>query len=167
MNTIKKEEKVRKGNEAEYHFKKWLDKHKIPYLYIQQDTETFSSAFKSLFSAKRPDFMILVPNFGFMFVDVKYRKINPEYKSYPLDSKETKVYSSLQRRFNLQIWYAISNEELGYNTWLWIPVAKVLESGITEKISSKSRMDFLPIPSKDFIQIADSDSLDRLLSKCF
>lgn len=85
-----KEKNILKGREAEFNFRKWLDKHNIPYLYIQQDTETFSLAFKKLFLGKRPDFMILVPNFGLMFVDVKYRKINPEYKSYPLDSEETK-----------------------------------------------------------------------------
>jgi len=38
-------ENVIKGREAERKFKKWLDDHYIPYLYIHQDTDTFSSAF--------------------------------------------------------------------------------------------------------------------------
>ena len=33
------------GEIAELRFKEWLDKHKIPYLYIQQDSDTFSQAF--------------------------------------------------------------------------------------------------------------------------
>ena len=40
------EERKRKSNEAEQKFKEWLDKHNIPYMYIQQDTGTFSSVFK-------------------------------------------------------------------------------------------------------------------------
>jgi len=156
-----------KGGEVENKFRLWLDKHKIPYFYIKQDIDSFSYAFKNSFSGKRPDFMILIPNFGFIFVDVKYKKINQEYKNYPIDSKETQIYSSLQRKFNLHIWYVLSNEDFDFKTWLWIPVSKVLESGITEHISSKSGMDFFPVPADEFIQIADDDSLDRLFSKLY
>ena len=161
------EELRKKGIEAEQKFKDWLDKHNIPYLYIQQDTETLSYAFKKYFQGKRPDFLILIPNFGFIFVDVKYKKMNLEYKSYPIDSEETKKYSSLQRKFNLHIWFVLSNETFDYKTWLWIPVSKVMESGIPKFLSSKSKMDFFAVPSGEFIQIASDDSLDRLLSKCF
>src|SRR3990167_11534446 len=94
------EESVKKGDEAEFEFKKWLDKHHIPYFYIKQDSDSFSKSLDDLFSGKRPDFMILIPNFGFIFVDVKNRKLHPDYKTYPLDSYETKKYSSVQRRFN-------------------------------------------------------------------
>ncbi|MFA5173657.1 MAG: hypothetical protein WC438_00560 [Candidatus Pacearchaeota archaeon] len=153
-----------KGKEAEIKFKEWLDKHKIPYLYIQQDKETFASAFKD-FSGKRPDFMILIPNFGFIFVDIKYKKLNQEFKTYPIDFEETEKYSFLQRKFNLHVWFVISNEDFDYKTWLWIPVSKVLESGIKECKSSVSGKDFFPIPTNKFIQMANDDSLERLFSK--
>ncbi len=156
---------IEKGKEAESRFRQWLDKHKIPYFYIKQDIDSFSSAFKNSFSGKRPDFMILIPNFGLIFVDIKYKKINPEYKTYPIDKEEATKYSSLQRMFNLHIWYVLSNEESDYKTWLWIPISKVLELGIPKHISNKSGMDFFPIPPEEFIQIADDDSLDRLFSK--
>src|SRR3989344_4307491 len=126
------EENQRKGTEAEKRFKEWLEKHNIPYIYLIQDTESISSAFKKYFSGKRPDFLILIPNLGFIFADIKFKKLNPEYKTYPIDSEETKKYSSLQRKFNLNIWYAISNEESDYKTWLWIPISKVFESGRPE-----------------------------------
>jgi len=160
------DESRQKGDEAELRFKNWLDNHNIPYFYIKQDKETFSSAFKKN-SAKRPDFMILIPNFGFIFVDVKNRKLHPTYKNYPLDSEETKRYSSLQREFNAHIWYAISNEDYDFKTWLWIPISKVLESGRPKFNSSKSKEDFYAVPPEEFIQIADDDSLDRLFSKSF
>jgi hypothetical protein len=157
----------KKGDEAEEKFKEWLDKHNIPYFYIKQDLETFSPALNNSFLGKRPDFMILIPNFGFIFVDVKNRRLHPEYKNYPLDSYETKKYSSIQRRFNLHIWYVISNEDYDYKTWLWIPVSKVLEAGMPKFNSSKSKEEFYAVPLQEFIQIADDDSLDRLFSKSF
>ena len=161
------ENEIKKGEEAEFRFKSWLDKHNIPYLYIQQDTETFSSVFKTENYGKRPDFMILLQNFGFIFVDVKNKKIDPNYKNYCLDEKEAKKYSSFQRRFNLQIWYVISNEDYDFKTWLWIPVSKVLESGIKSYISSKSQEGFFPLPLDEFIQISDKDSINRLFSQSF
>ncbi|MCK5342473.1 MAG: hypothetical protein KAR20_03665 [Candidatus Heimdallarchaeota archaeon] len=156
-----------KGDEAELRFKEWLDKHKIPYLYIQQDIETFSLAFKSHFKGKRPDFMILIPNLGFIFVDVKYKNINKEYKTYPLDADETKKFSNLQRKFNMHIWYALSNESSDYKTWFWIPVSRVLEEGVPKHTSSKSKTAFYAVPPENFTQISVDDSLDRLFSKCF
>ena len=160
-------ESKKKGNETEIKFKEWLDKHNIPYLYLQQDMKTMSVAFQKYFSGKRPDFLILIPNLGFIFVDVKYRKLNQDYKNYPIDSEETKKYSSLQRKFNLNIWYVLSNEDLDYKTWLWIPISKVFESGMPIYTSSKSKMEFYAVPSQEFIQIAFDDSLDRLFSKSF
>ena len=157
--------KTSKGNLAEKRFQRWLEKHNIPYFYIKQDLETFSPALKTIFAGKRPDFMVLIPNFGFIFVDVKYKNINQFYKKYPLDGIETKKYSSLQRLFNLHIWYVVSNDEFDFKTWLWIPVSKVLESGIPRYTSSLSNEDFFAVPPENFIQIADGDSLERLFSK--
>lgn len=162
------EESIKKiGDETELHFKEWLDYHKIPYMYIKQDSETFSSVFKEQSYGKRPDFMILLPNFGFIFVDVKHKKIDQIYKNYCLDGREAKKYSSLQRIFNLNIWYVISNEDYDYKTWFWIPVSKVLESGIKKQTSNLSGDDFYPVPTEEFIQIADTDSIDRLFNRSF
>ena len=163
---ISREDKER-GNLAELKFKEWLDKHNIPYFYIKQDLETFSSYLKNSFSGKRPDFMILIPNFGFIFVDVKNKRLNPDFKTYPIDSYETKKYSKIQRLFNMHIWYALSNEDYDFRTWLWIPVSRVLEAGIPKFISSKSKEDFYAVPPEEFIQISDDDSLDRLFTKSF
>jgi hypothetical protein len=160
------EEGKQKGDEAEFRFKEWLDNHNIPYYYIKQDPDSFSAAFKT-HQIKRPDFMILLPHFGFIFVDVKNRKISAQYDTLPLDSEETKKFSLLQRICNIPLWYAISNEDYGFNTWFWVPVSKVFESGMSKHSSSKSQEEFYAVPVKEFIQIADSDSLDRLFSKSF
>ncbi|MEK6874096.1 MAG: hypothetical protein AABW91_04575 [Nanoarchaeota archaeon] len=161
------EENKEKGREAERRFQEWLDNHKIPYLYINQEPETFSSFFKEDLKSKRPDFILLIPYFGFIFVDVKYKQISDNQKDFPIDAFDAKKYSSLQRRFNINTWFALSNEKVGYNTWYWIPVSKVLEAGISLQKSSKSGQLFFPIPKNYFIQVAGDDSLSRLFSKLF
>jgi hypothetical protein len=151
------------SKKTELSFKEWLDRHNIPYMYIQQDPETFSTFFRD-FNGKRPDFMILIPHFGSIFVDVKYKKLTEKYKDFALDSIDAKKYSVLQRKFNIHTWYAISNDDYEYKTWFWIPASKVLEEGLPKYVSSKSRMDFIPIKLNKFIQLSIEDSLDKLFS---
>ncbi len=158
----------KKGEEVEARFQGWLDKHKIPYWYIQQDLRTFSPALKKYFGAKRPDFMILIPGFGFILVDAEYKKLAEKYKNLTLDFEETAQYSNLQRKFNLPVWYALSSEDSDYKTWFWIPVSKVLEQrGKVERHTSKVGEDYFSVQLSEFTQIADDDSLDRLFSKLF
>ena len=111
--------------------------------------------------------MLLIPYFGFIFVDVKYKQISQNQKDFPIDAFDAKKYSSLQRRFNINTWFALSNEKVGFNTWYWIPVSKVLEAGIGLQKSGKSGQLFFPIPKNYFIQVAGDDSLSRLFSKLF
>ena len=97
------------NNKAELEFKKWLDKHNIPYWYIEQDIENFSPALRDYFT-KRPDFLILIPNIGFILVDIKEKEQAEIHEKFFLNAIETDKYVNLQRRFNLQTWYVISNE---------------------------------------------------------
>lgn len=152
-----------KGKEAEENFKHWLDHHNIPYLSFQQGIETFSPALKNEFSGKRPDFMVLIPYAGPIIIDVKYKKMS-ETNTYPIDYGETEKYSSMQNKFNLPIWFALSNELLDYKTWLWIPAPKVMELGIEKKESSKSREHFFPVPEDAFKKLTYEDSLGKLFS---
>lgn len=161
------DENKKKGIEAEKEFKKWLDRQNIPYLYINQDIDSYSEFFKRDLKLKRPDFMLLVPYFGIIFVDVKYKEISKDQKYYAVDTLDAKKYSSLQRRFNINTWFVLSNEKAGYNTWNWIPISKVLEAGIDPQNSSKSGQPFFKIPKNFFIQVAGDDSLSRLFSKLF
>ena len=156
---------VQKGREAEEKFQHWLDKNNIPYLYIQQDKEKFSSFFKTGF--KRPDFIILIPNIGLIFVDVKYRVISEKYDDISIDSADLSKYSKLQRNFNIPIWFAISNREINYSKWFWIPVSKTIELMLPEFKSPLSKMDYNPIKLREFIEVSNKDSLHKIFERLF
>ena len=51
MNNVNDEDKE-KGNETEIRFKEWLDKNKIPYLYLQQDTQHCLLHLKNILAEK-------------------------------------------------------------------------------------------------------------------
>ncbi len=152
-------------NLAEVKFKKWLDKNKIPYWYIDQSLESFSPALKK-YLAKRPDFMILLPNFGFIFVDIKNKEQAEKYDKFFLFAKEVDNYLSMQRLMNIPIWFVISHERYHYNTWFWIPVSDITRSGFI--FDSKDRKGkFYSVPIKEFVQVADTDDLRRIFTKLF
>tara|TARA_Y100000296_G_scaffold79696_1_gene104059 strand:+ start:886 stop:1371 length:486 start_codon:yes stop_codon:yes gene_type:complete len=151
------------NNLAEQKYKQWLDKHNIPYWYIQQDLDTFSSVLKK-YMTKRPDFLVLIPNFGFIIVDVKDKEPAVKYEKFFINAEEVEKYVNLQRIFNLQSWYVISSEKYHFRTWFWIPIVNILKGGfIFEPKDNKDKCYSIPI--SEFIQVSEDDSLERVFSK--
>jgi len=155
-------------NVAEEKFKEWLDKNKIPYWYLDQSLESFSPSLRDLLDIKRPDFMILLPNFGFIFVDVKDREPAREYPKFFIDGKETDKYLNMQGIFNMQTWFVISNESCRYETWYWIPISEVTRSGFSSATKHDSKDSFFyAVPINEFVQVSSNDNLERIFSKLF
>ncbi len=152
-------------NTGEIKFKQWLEKNNIPYMYFDQNFDTYSSVFRGF--ARRPDFMLLLPNFGFILVDVEDRKPHKIYNRYCLNIAETIKYSNLQRFFNLQVWYVVSNEMLNYDTWYWISVSSLLEKRLERFNENKPDRAFFALEPNQFIQISSNDSLSRLFENMF
>jgi len=152
-------------NLAEKKFKEWLDRNSIPYWYIDQSLESFSPALRK-FLSKRPDFMILLPNFGLIFVDVKDKPQAEKYEKFFLYANEVDNYLSMQRTFNVPVWFVISHEKYHYRTWFWIPVSDVTRAGfVFDARDSKGK--FYSVPIEEFVQVADTDNLERIFSKLF
>ncbi len=147
-------------NIAEERFKEWLDKNKIPYWYLDQSLESFSPALKEYLKIKRPDFIILLPNFGFIFVDIKEKKPAKDYDKFFVDGEEVEKYLNIQRTFNILTWFVISNEEYHYKTWFWVPVTDIMKTGFLLKEKNA-----YAVPINEFIQVSDNDNLGRVFSK--
>ncbi|WP_022670183.1 hypothetical protein [Hippea alviniae] len=147
-------------NKSEEKFKEWLDSKKYPYIYVDQGTDTFSNFFKDF--TKRPDFLVIVRNFGIIAVDVK-EKNNREYKDFILDEEEVKKYLAFERITKLPVWFVFCRREEEYKNWYWISLSKVLECSI--KKSQASGDEFRAINSSDciIIQVGRGDGLSRLM----
>lgn len=157
---LQQEERDIKGKYAESMFKEWLDKNNIPFFYIQQDLKTFSQPLKKYYDAKRNDFIVLIPNLGFITVDVKYRT-SYSLQNKPifwLDFEDVEKLSNLQKRFKLDVYLALSNEKC--DTWYWIPIEKV-----EEKAESKKEDHYEIFADKFPFTIKPTDSVKELTSK--
>jgi hypothetical protein len=152
-------------NLAEEKFKEWLDKNKIPYWYIDQSLESFSPALKK-FVIKRPDFLILLPNFGLIFVDVKNKEEAKKYPKFYLYESEVDKYIGMQRKFNIPIWFALSHEKRHYKTWFWIPVSDVTRAGFVFESQDKKGK-YYSVPIEEFVQVSYNDNLRRIFDKLF
>ena len=152
-------------NLAEDKFKEWLDKNSIPYWYIDQSLESFSPALRK-FLIKRPDFMILLPNFGLIFIDVKNKEPAEKYDKFFLFASEVDNYLSMQRTFNIPTWFVISHEKYHYKTWFWVPSSDVTRAGFVFEAKDGSGK-YYSVPIDEFITVADTDNLERIFSKLF
>jgi len=142
---------------AEYKFKEWLDEYEIPFWYIHQEPDTFASAFKKE-KVKRPDFMILIPNIGFILTDVEYKEPARKYAEFQINAEETLKYCKMQEKYRLNIWFVFSNEKNHFNIWYWIPVLKVKENG-------KKYSNYFAVPMEDFIIVSKNQGIEKLLSE--
>jgi hypothetical protein len=151
-------------NKSEKAFKDWLDSKSIQYIWIDQSPESFSEFLRGI--SKRPDFFVVVRNFGMIAIDVKEREINPRmgYTDFILDEeKEIKKYLEFERIVRIPVWFVFTKKDENFKTWYWIPLSKVLEC--RAPISSKGPADkFRAINPSDCITLqAKIDGLERLL----
>lgn len=152
-------------NCAEEEFRMWLDKNKIPYWYIDQSIDSFSQTFRDLM-VKRPDFMILLPNIGFMFVDVKNKARAIKHHKYFIHTREVNKYLRMQRIFNIPIWFVISHGSYNYDKWFWIPTSEIIQSGFIFESKAKNEKVY-SIPIASFVEVSTRDSMERIFSKLF
>ena len=110
--------------------------------------------------------MILLPNFGFIFVDIKDNKQAEKYDKFFLPEKEVDKYLRMQRTFNVPGWFVLSHERYHYKTWFWIPASEVIRSGFIFD-AKKGNEKIYSIPIDSFVQVSDSDKLDRIFTKLF
>ena len=145
-----------KERAAENKFKEWLNNNEIPFWYIHQEPASFSIVFKKE-KVKRPDFMILIPNIGFILTDVEYKEPARKYAEFQINVDETYKYCRMQEKYRLNIWYVFSNTKNHFNIWYWIPVLKVREIGKNKKFG-----DYFGIPLENFIVVSKNQGIDKL-----
>lgn len=144
---------------SEQLFQQWLEAKKYPYLYIEQSVDTFASLFRGI--TKRPDYFIILPSIGFIAVNVKERQYYTIYQNFTINEVEIRKLLSFERVFKIPVWIAISNENIGFTTWYWVSLTKIIEK-MPLKINSCSNEEFRAIDIKNCITIGWNDNLSKL-----
>jgi hypothetical protein len=137
------------GAAAEEAFKSFLDRNSIPYLYIGQGPIGIEKSETLLgdLGSRRPDFLVNLPNLGYMFVDVKSRrKIGfpsaPEGYYY-LTEEELSGLVSLHRSLLIAVWVAfIDRDSEGHSRFFLasVPTLDNFYRSLTKELGADSRV---------------------------
>ncbi|MFX1502135.1 MAG: hypothetical protein ACFFDH_14320 [Promethearchaeota archaeon] len=144
---------------SEQLFQQWLESRKYGYVFIEQSIDTFATFFRGI--TKRPDYFIVLPSIGVIAVDVKERKYYKDYQNFTINETEVRKLTSFERTFKIPVWIAISNENIGFTTWYWISLDKIVENSPI-RINSFSKEEFRTIPIKNCTTIGWNDNLGKL-----
>ena len=98
-------------------FQKWLDFHNYPYLNI----ENFPEAQKFFKGVKSPDFLLVLPNFGIIAVNVLINS-----NDFLFEEGNLKKYVEFEQFAKLQVWYVFGSFEEDFRVWYWIPLKEIL-----------------------------------------
>jgi len=90
------------GAAAEDRFRAWLDRCRLPHIYVEQSPMTFPEHLKG--EIKRPDFLVGIPTIGMMAVDVKAKTIFRN--SILIDAHEHRTLAAFETFFNVTVWFA-------------------------------------------------------------
>lgn len=146
----------KKGHEGEKALNAWFKQHKLAYVGICQNKNSFATLFHGM--AKRPDFLLLLPSLGMIAIDAK--NYTPSRGELTLSlEEELKKALTFERLFRLPLWYAYCDKgNMGQN-WYWISALKALEVG---EVRDGSNGQFLAIKMEHFETIANPKDLAKL-----
>jgi hypothetical protein len=143
--------------QAETEFQKYLDKNKIPFWYIEQNFTTFSTALKEL-NIQRPDYVLFIKNIGLIFIDVEHNIPLEKYNKFCISEIETYKYNNLKKYFNIEVWYALSNEKIHYTTWYLINITKI----ISMKHFLVKDKHYFSLPIEEFKQVSSNEKITKI-----
>jgi len=95
-------ERQAQGIAAEARFRAWLDRCRLPHLYVEQSPLTMPEALKG--QIKRPDFLIGMPTIGTIAIDVKAKSVYRD--AIIIDAYEHRTLANFETYFNIRVWFA-------------------------------------------------------------
>ncbi len=99
---MSKSERCAQGQAAEDRFRAWLDRCRLPHIYVEQSPMTFPEHLKG--EIKRPDFLVGIPSIGTIAIDVKAKRVYAD--TLIIDAYEHRTLLTFERCFNMSVWLA-------------------------------------------------------------
>ncbi len=99
---LSRSERRAQGQAAEDRFRAWLDRCRLPHIYVEQSPMTFPENLHS--TIKRPDFLVGIPTIATIAVDVKAKRIYDD--AILIDADEHRTLANFETYFNISVWFA-------------------------------------------------------------
>ena len=96
-------ERRAQGAAAEDRFRAWLDRCRLPHLYVEQSPFTFPEGLHG--QIKRPDFLVGVPSIGTIALDVKSKRAYQN--TILIDADEHRTLLTFETFFNISVWFVV------------------------------------------------------------
>ncbi len=90
------------GDAAEVRFRAWLDRCRLPHIYVEQSPITMPAHLRR--EIKRPDFLVGIPTIGTIAVDVKAKTVYGD--AILIDVYEQTTLAAFETFFNISVWFA-------------------------------------------------------------
>lgn len=109
-------QRKRQGQAAEDRFRGWLDRCRLPHIYVEQSPFTFPEHLHG--TIKRPDFLVGIPAIGTIAVDVKAKQVYRE--TIFIDDAEHRTLLSFETYFNVAVWFACFPPDEPHTCYLFL-----------------------------------------------
>lgn len=150
----------RQGKVGEKQFEKWLNEHGFGFVGFQQNKDDLAHAFRG--EVKRPDHLLLIPQIGFIAVDVKNKKQSGGGFTMDIDGEIAKALE-FERLFSIYLWYAFKDRCAKGDQWSFISAYDAMTHGEVRTNSSEGTQ-FLHIPIYHFQTVSNMDDFQKLFS---
>ena len=95
-------ERIEKGEGGERALQDWLDRSRLPYLFLDQTPLTIPAMLRA--DLKRPDFLVAIAGVGTVAVDAKAKAFVDDH--FVLDVSERRRLDGFETEFGTPVWYA-------------------------------------------------------------
>ncbi|MGH1399099.1 MAG: hypothetical protein ACRBCT_07790 [Alphaproteobacteria bacterium] len=148
------------GKVGEKQFENWLNEHNFGFIAVQQNKDDLAHAFVE--HVKRPDHLLLIPQIGFIAVDVKNKKLSKDCFTMDIDGEIAKALE-FERLFSIYLWYAFKDKDADGEEWHFISAYDAMTYGKERKNPSNGKR-FLAIPVARFRTVSNMDDFQKLFS---
>lgn len=160
LNSTKKKKIIAQGKTGEKQFETWLNEHGFGFVSVKQNSSDLAHVFRG--AVKRPDHLLLIPQIGFIAVDVKNKKLSGGGFTLSIEGEIAKALE-FERLFGIYLWYAFKDSNSDGSEWHFISAYDALEYG-QKRVNESDASSFLFIPQDRFQWVTNMDDFQKLFS---
>jgi hypothetical protein len=154
---LTKAQRIEQGKKGEDEFREWLNKEGIGFVEVKQNKDDLAVAFSG--AAKRPDFLLLILNHGFIAIDVKNRSTTGS--SFTIDiARDLASAVEFENICRIYLWFAFKDVTTSGEIWHFISAYDAVALGERRDKDTP----YLTLDTKHFIEVRTHADIAKLFA---
>lgn len=154
-----------KLNSCELAFRDYCNYHRYSFVFLNQETDTFSVAFKEN-GIKRVDFMISFSLMGIqlhIYADTKQRQFNKKFSTFTVSEDDVQALHNFKLKFhNTVVFIILSNGDSGFRTFYVICIEDIIKK-CELRINKENGKEFRAIKITECNTLGWNDGFEQIL----